>query len=226
MNRLYFVVEGQTDVAFVKEVISPFLASNGHQAIAWRVGKATGSASGGGRYKNWRRDIVTSLHHCKAEGSRVTTLFDLYGLPSDFPGWKAPTPGENSYERCSRLEAALYADIEGGTGKETFRDRFIPYIQRHEFEALVFAALDELADIIDEPAEVHALKSSVAGTPPEEINEGAETAPSKRLKQYITGYNKVLHSSLALHDIGLDAIRACCPRFDAWIGKLLGDVNR
>ena len=54
------------------------------------------------------------------------------------------------------------------------------------------------------------------------MNDSKETAPSKRLVEFIEGYNKVVHGPSATSDAGLAALRAACPRFDAWVAKLEG----
>lgn len=55
---------------------------------------------------------------------------------------------------------------------------------------------------------------------PEMINDGSETAPSKRLSKIIKGYSKVNYGSLVAQEIGLLKIRAKCSRFNEWIIKL------
>jgi hypothetical protein len=57
---------------------------------------------------------------------------------------------------------------------------------------------------------------------PEEINEGATTAPSKRIQAIFPTYQKKVHGPLTVQRIGLDRIRAGCPHFDAWV-RLLED---
>jgi hypothetical protein len=57
---------------------------------------------------------------------------------------------------------------------------------------------------------------------PELINQGATTAPSKRLAQVIPNYNKskIPLASLILEKIGLAKIREKCPHFNQWITRL------
>ena len=70
--------------------------------------------------------------------------------------------------------------------------RFIPYIEMHEFEALLFSDADILAEktginIVEIKKVIEAYDN------PEEINEDPEKAPSKRLEKLKTGYRKVGH---------------------------------
>jgi hypothetical protein len=57
---------------------------------------------------------------------------------------------------------------------------------------------------------------------PELINQGATTAPSKRLAKIIPNYNKlkVPLASQVLEKIGLAKIREKCPHFNQWITQL------
>lgn len=63
-----------------------------------------------------------------------STLFDYYGLPADFPGLDSDDgpPSARLYERVNWLEDRLAREV-GDT------HRFRPYLQVHEFEALLFA---------------------------------------------------------------------------------------
>ena len=57
---------------------------------------------------------------------------------------------------------------------------------------------------------------------PEEINNNRETAPSKRILRIFPegSYSKTEHGPLIAESIGIDAIRAKCPAFNAWVGQL------
>jgi hypothetical protein len=56
--------------------------------------------------------------------------------------------------------------------------------------------------------------------PPEDINDGLHTAPSKRLMTSIAGYRKTVHGPLAVTAAGLPALRRACPRFGSWVTRL------
>lgn len=62
----------------------------------------------------------------------------------------------------------------------------------------------------------------VQGIPPEEINEGTTTAPSKRIIQHVPVYerSKVRVGASAAAAIGLPVLRTKCPHFDAWLRQL------
>lgn len=71
------------------------------------------------------------------------------------------------------------------------------------------------------------LEREVRGLPPEDVNDGRQTAPSKRLLRHIPSYDKTLCGPLVTSETGIAALRRVCPRFDAWVGALetLGDIS-
>ncbi len=218
--RLVVVVEGQTEEHFVTGVLGPHLLNHGVFAVATIVGtpKRRGSAplnKGGGSWTRWERDLRRLLGSQHQQDVRVTTLFDLYRLPTGFPGLEMHCADRDTTRRCHNLEAALAA---------LFDDRrFIPYLQRHEFEALVLASLDSLGRLLDTASDLwglSALSQEIAGRGPEDVDDGADSAPSKRLLRHVSGYSKTVHGPLAVADTGLPALRAACPRFDIWVRLL------
>ena len=64
----------------------------------------------------------------------VTTLFDVYGLPSDFPGTTQWTHAADPVPQVAELEDSLSMAVA--------QTNFTPYLQLHEFEALLFSNLD------------------------------------------------------------------------------------
>lgn len=106
--------------------------------------------------------------------------------------------------------------LEEALRVEAADPRFLPYIQLHEFEALLYCDLSELERRIEgsEPG-IAALTAEVGRLEPEEIDEGAATAPSKRIIKYVPGYEraKVRVGAPAAAAIGLVKLRARCPHF-------------
>jgi Domain of unknown function (DUF4276) len=103
--------------------------------------------------------------------------------------------------------------------------RFIPYIQLHEFEGLLFSNIDVFKTQIaeNEFRDFNELAKTIQDNPnPELINDGKLTAPSKRLERLIIGYNKPVYGSILAEAIGLQRIRSKCPRFNHWINTLEG----
>jgi hypothetical protein len=219
--NLCVFVEGDSEEAFVEHVLGPHLNARdvfteATKVVTW-FDRKTGSwhKGGGSRWAKWRNDLVKFLANDRRSQRRVTTMFDLYRLPKDAPGVEVHRVIADTARRIDLLEAAMSADIKDS--------RFLPYLQRHEFEALVLAGLDHLDDLlIDAPAlrGLKTLRAEIAGIPPEDINDGVETAPSRRLSKQIDGYDKITHGVEAVKRVGLSALRAACPRFDAWVTRL------
>ena len=73
----------------------------------------------------------------------------------------------------------------------------------------------------DDPGVIEAIAEITAGySTPEDIDDGPMTAPSKRLRDVFAAYQKPLHGPLAVSAIGIDRIRAVCPHFHQWLGRL------
>ena len=223
MVRVNLVVEGATEERFVKQVLTPYLSERGVYSQARSVllsGKGGRPHRGGLRsYHHPRLDIINWLK--EDVGAYCTTMFDLYGLPDDFPGMDRAT-SSSAQEKVKRLEEAFAEDV--GADVADGARRFIPYLQLHEFEALLFAnvaKLDEALSVLQGRSRIDALRHILdkCGSP-EEINEGAETAPSKRLKKLYPTYDKGFFGPLVAGEVGIDAIRAACPHFDEWLARL------
>lgn len=219
--RLHFIVEGQTEEAFVNQILKPHLAKKSVWAYARCVTTSTkgNTAYKGGirKYEKVKKDITKWIYQeSKNDDARFTTMIDMYALPSDFPGYKDTTEIRDPHLRVESLEDALAEDIDDL--------RFIPYIQLHEFEALILADPQKLeTQFIEHDAAIRRLVT-MANTfnSPELINQGNQTAPSKRIINEIPEYyvNKVLAVQTVARNIGLDTIRAKCKHFNQWLNKL------
>ncbi len=217
MIWLTVLVEGDTEEAFVKAVLRPHLEARA--VYATPVKYETSRSATGRRYKGgglqWARvykQLRELLRDPRAE-FRLTTLFDLYRLPSDFPGMERHAAVSDTAQRATQLETAM-ATAVGDT-------RFVPYIQRHEFETLVLACLEHLeASDPSKRAGIKKLRADIAGLMPEDVNDGANTAPSKRLLRFVEGYRKGLDGPDVTARAGLASLRASCPRFGAWLSAL------
>lgn len=208
MTRVHIFCEGQTEDVFVREVLGPhFQRLNVWlNPIIIRTGpQGKGGVSSYGKIK-WQVE-----NKCKEDSSAwVTTMLDFYGLPTDFPAMKAMG---DSIARAKAVEVAFHNDIA--------QPNFLAHVVVHEFESLLFSAPNAFAAWFDKADVVAALTEiRHAFDSPEHINEGRETAPSKRILGVCDTYDKVAHGSLIALEIGLDSIRQECPLFDAWVRRL------
>jgi len=215
-TRVNIVVEGLTEETFVRDILSPFLGARRVFVTARRVetGRAAGKVYRGGlvSYEKACRDILRWLIQDK--DAYVTTMFDLYRLPADFPGVSNAPQSEEPYARVARLEQALALRI----GSE----RFIPYLQLHEFEGLLFSDVEAIDAVLGvEHSQLRSLQVIRARfATPELIDDGESTVPSKRLITLFGGYNKPAFGSRIAARIGLPVLRRECPHFNQWISRL------
>ncbi len=145
-------------------------------------------------------------------------MFDYYGLPHDWPG-RDTAPSRPIDERGRFVEKSLATAFREHEASSFGKARFLPHIQLHEFEARLFSDCSALAAVVGGPAD--ALERIVAECgAPERIDDGLETAPSKRLEALRPGYQKIAMGVSASQRIGLALMREKCPHFDAWLTRL------
>ncbi len=229
MIRLNITVEGQTEERFVKNVLAPYLAQHDVYACARAVltsrHKRAGREYRGGfrrsaPYMTVKNDICAWMKEDQKAEARFTTMFDLYALPSDFPEHKQAGPQTDPYQRVYILEQALQKDICAQCGDS----RFIPYIQLHEFEALILSDPTKLGlEYLEHDAQIARINEMVEreGGNPEAINDGESSAPSKRILSEIPEYDKVTAGPLIAGKIGMDQLRERCRHFNEWIAELI-----
>lgn len=223
---LYVVVEGDTEERFANQVLVPHLVGFAVCAyvskVVTRGRRGSHEAQGGGRtYKTWKNDLTTWI---RQQGHRdnvwFTTMLDLYGLGAfsdDFPGYTASQNYQNPYTKVRKMEEAWAQDIGF--------HRFVPHLQLHEFEALLLVDAKVLQDQFIEQAD--GIASLVAeidsiSKPPEEINDGQDSSPSKRIIRHVPQYDrrKADAGSVAARTIGLARLRNACPHFADWLKRL------
>jgi hypothetical protein len=215
--RLYITLEGQTEKEFADLVLKPHLASY-EIDVRPRVvvtSRKLGKRGGILDFDKIKGDLTRLMKQDDQPEAHFTTMIDLYALPKEFPGWDEAHRKTKPADRVTALEKAL--------GDEFGRLRFVPYIQLHEFEALLYCNLGELQRrIIGSEQGIADLMTEVAHLQPEDINEDSTTAPSKRIIRHIPVYekSKVRVGARAAAAIGLANLRMKCPHFGAWLTKL------
>ena len=215
MTRLLVLAEGDSEELFAQNILAPHLEHFGVYARATGVvSKRLASGrkfTGGNLWSNVRLSLQPLLADSDAW---VTTLLDLYGLPDDFPGLsELPSPPGSPLDNVRHVETALLTTMGSPA-------RFIPFIALHELEAWYFANPRKVADFFGKADIAQAMQRACQEADgPENINHGKETHPSKRLEGYGIGFRKT-SAVTVLKEIGLDAIRANCPHFNAWLTRL------
>lgn len=207
MTRLAVSVEGRTEKEFVDLVLAGHLRERGVESKPILLGRARGRADGG-NVSSGR--LVSEMVWLLRSFDAVTSLVDFYGFR------------DKGHRSVEDLEAHLRDEIAKRIGPDRDARKVVPYLQKHEFEGLLFSNVEVFANHVDFPSacreELHAVRERF--TTPEDINDDPQTAPSKRIAKVIPRYKKRLHGPLLAEKIGLDGIRAECPRFDHWVKRL------
>jgi hypothetical protein len=219
MVRLYLFAEGQTEQTFADTLLQPHLNQYNIflHAILISKGRRRGKIQrgGGNRYSPIKKDIQNLMKQEKSAHVFFTTAIDLYGLPQDFPGFvEAQSLRQNPQQRVDFLERRFGEDIGD--------PRFIPHLQLHEYEAYLFSDPTGFAHLYPNTDLAALATIAAAYETPELINDGPETAPSKRMAARLPGYDRAKSTfgpQLAEH-IGLPTIRERCPHFARWLGQL------
>ena len=222
--NLFIYVEGQEEELFVNRVLRGHLSSFRVvvqkpvlAATSFRVGdddNAEVTVGGVTNYDAIRNDVLNQVATGDIAAADVlTTLIDLYALPLTFPGSEeAVAQGLTGGKKALHIEQAWKADIGCAN--------FFPYIQVHEFEALILTRPSVLQAYYPEHAAgIEQLRSECAlFMTPEDINEVKATSPSHRILARVPTYHKI-DGFRHLQDIGLPELKARCPRFKEWLER-------
>ena len=133
MTRLFVIAEGLTEANFVSQLLKPHLEQHAPGKVATSAPRLDGHFT----YAHLNK-FVKRLLGAPGSSVIVTTMVDLFKIPGDFPGVSSPLNDAPPLERVSLLEARFRADVEDS--------RFMPYLQLHEFEALMLSHLPALAE--------------------------------------------------------------------------------
>lgn len=212
MKRLYIIVEGQTEQEFVKDLIAPYFRNLGFYDVRPFLIRTSRTGRGGFvNYVHLKNDIIRLL---KQETEIIiTTLVDFFRMPTNIPKYdECINDNTNIFDKVLCLEKSIEDDISDR--------RFIPYIQLHEFEAILFSTNNGFECYYE--AEIYNQTQSIIDRyeNPELINDRPETAPSKRLMKIIPSYNKVIDGNIIAMEVGFDAINEKCLRFRNWINQI------
>jgi hypothetical protein len=226
MKHLYIIVEGETELEFIKRLLIPHFNNKG---INTHIQGIAISIKGGGHgYNDVKHfnNTVKPVLHLKSEPI-ITTMIDYYGINS--------TRKMPNYEDCMQLNstddkiACMQQELNRQVQAIKPYRHFIPHIQKHELETLLFVNPEDGFDLEDDKIKEAVI--SVANEYPnvEEINHTPEGAPSKRL---ISIYSKYGHTYAKGADavdiielIGIDALLKACPHFNKWINHLLNTLS-
>jgi len=217
MTRVHVVVEGQTEESFVNEVLALALATRQVFLNPILLG-VPGHKGGRVNYARVQKDILLKLKQDRS--AYCSTMLDFYGLGKGFPGTPLP-PNLSNLDKVTHIEEAVKQDIIAQAPDLRPDVRFLPYLQLHEYEGLLFSDPAALARGIDQSNLASQFQSIREGFPtPEDIDDSPNTAPSKRVLRLCPSYRKVLNGTQAARAVGIDTMRRECPHFRDWIERL------
>lgn len=220
MKEVRIICEESTEETFVRDVLRPAFLPLNLALIGGQIPTSKGHSGGALSYERVRLHLRNTLRQNNAP--TVTTLFDLYRLDSSFPGFEHSREQNSLQGRLYVLTAALHSDIVAHAGCRP--ERFIPYLQPYEFEALLFSDVDTLLGI--EPGWQRAGKklkqARAVAESPEHINDRPDNKPAAHLERELKnpGYRKTRHGPIAAARIGLHRMEAECRFFAAWLADL------
>jgi hypothetical protein len=217
MTRVHVVVEGPTERSFVSDVLAPALWMRQVYLNPIILG-VPGHEGGRTNYARVRKHVLALLKQNPT--FYCSTMLDFYGLGKGFPGTPLP-PKLSNLDKITRVEQAVKQDIIGQAPDLRPDVRFLPYLQLHEYEGLLFSNPAAFAQGISQPHLAGPLqKIRDQFQTPEDIDDDPNTAPSKRVLKLHPSYRKPLDGTLAAQAVGVDAMRRECPHFRAWIERL------
>ncbi len=207
-------MKGKQKKAFIKELLSPHFLSLGTVLSPSLIGKP-GHKGGAVNLNRLFPDIRLRL--LGDPTAYCTTFFDFYGLDSQFFGKQEASQYVQAADKARCVQEALADHVEVQLGSHAHQ-RFIPYVQMYEFEALLFSDPLKFAQGVGQ-SNLHARLQNIrtAFASPEEINDSPVTAPSKRLASLLPEYEKPLMGTLGALEIGLTPMRQACPLFNRWL---------
>jgi len=209
MIRVAISVEGQTEEEFCKNLLTPFFRDYNIEMTPIII-ITTSKDRCGRKHKggciNINR-IQNEISRLLPSFDYVTTFYDFYGF-SDRP-----------IDDVDELEEIIFG---------LFNDsRFIPYIQKYEFETLLFSKPEYYKEYFGDDKVTQEIKKIIAEFQDdiEKINDSPNTAPSKRLEKLFEQvgerYDKVFYGVGIAQDLGIDVIRQKAKRFNKWIEKII-----
>lgn len=231
MKLIHIVCEGKTEVSFVSQVLQPhFEELNTQRANYDRsiqlIPHSLGTGTNFYKIINLAKDLYNNNPN-----AWVTTMTDFCDTDRDFPGFE-DSQNLNGSKKVAYMEARLLQEFKQQIGSRYTEGRFIPNYQLYEFEALLFARPQELANHLGNQYDFINIQefenTRDQFDSPEHINSKREFSPSARIGKIAsingtearTVYNKVVDGIAIAKKIGLAQMRSACPHFNEWVTKI------
>ena len=199
--RLAITVEGETERQFVNLLLAERLGSMGIGTMAILFQRTGGGVT--------VTRLISEIVRLVPSFDAVTSLVDYYGL------------GGKKGRSVKQIETFVRDEVARKVRPRASVSVY-PYVQKHEFEGILFSDLDAFSKAVRISKRQHGQLKQIRSQflTPEEINDGKKSAPSKRILRVIPDYDKVLDGPKIALQTGIDCICKKCPHFRGWIAYL------
>jgi len=213
MSRCVVICEGPTELKFINKCLKEHVENIELHPVL--LGECQGQDCGGGgvTYARFKKDFYPAANGYEY----VTTFFDYYGLGNDWPKLDS-LKSVSRREKVRALEAKIFDQIK--VDFPELAKQFIPFLALHEFEALLYSDTDAMAAVLRREKVLFDAALDECDEP-EFINDGPETAPSKRIGHICEGgYRKTVKGMRIARRIPISTMAEKCPHFNSWLQKL------
>lgn len=222
MKRIYVIVEGQTEREFVLQILAPYFGAEGITISPVPMLKS-GGGMGFSNLEHFKNNVKPLLF--EKDQPIISTLVDLFrfpvqsGVPDEEKLLKQLSANVDIDVRLSGLQSVLFEAVQ----KINPYPNFIPYIQKYEFEALLFSNPEAFS------LENESIQKAVADVTsvfpnPEDINTSPSGHPAQRLIDIYATHNAKYEKGADAVDIaeliGIEVMLEKCPRFRDWVETL------
>lgn len=213
--QVMVLVEGQTELAFITKLLSPYIVERTGNKI-FLIPTQPGKQGGDVRFERYKKDI--GIHLKQRSNTYITLMLDYYGI-KDWPGLKESKQKTTHSQKAEFINSETKKAVQEHFSEQNRECRFIPYVSMHEIEALYFSDPASIAQVMKvEKKEIESIIRKCGE--PEAINDSSETAPSKRLENLSGSFVKTTTGIAIAKAINIPQMRKKCPLFDKWISKI------
>ncbi len=222
MKHLYIIVEGETELAFVNQLLIPYFAQNElHTHIQGVMITIKGGGHGFNNIEHLIREIKPFLFY--QNEPIITTMIDFYGINSEkkMPNYKQYMQIADKDKRIEAMEKEIQSQVQ----KIKSYSYFIPNLVKHEMETLFFANPDSFGIEDNQNIKNDIVQICEAYPNIEDINDTPQNAPSKRLmviyEKYGENYQKITNGMMIAQLTGIDDMLYKSPKFKKWVDGLI-----
>jgi hypothetical protein len=143
MMEVIVITEGQTEEAFIKQVVAPSVRHLNIFVKPQLLNTSKKAKGGSVTYDRFKFNARNTLRGKCAP--IVTSFLDLYALDNNFPEFGQSKTISDVYQKVELLEQALNTAIIEHAGCRV--DKFRAYIQPYEFEGLLFSECHSVVSV-------------------------------------------------------------------------------